>query len=150
MSSLQELMLAYVKEVALPHLRRIADQQKTALVITSDHGFAYYNKQYVIDDLRPGNPGREVFIHNRCLEYKTPARTSVGPADVKVISPATDYGLPPVINAVEVPFGYDSYGWPGKAQNSQGNPHSVQGNDHGGLTPEETVVPVAIYVTKGI
>jgi len=150
MSSLQEIMLAYVKEVALPHLRRIADQQKTALVITSDHGFAHYDKQYVIDDLKSRNPGREVFIHNRCLEYKTSATTAVGPADVKVISPATDYGLPPAIDAVEVPFGYDSYGWPGKTQNSSGNPHNVQGNDHGGLTPEETVVPVAIYVTKGV
>jgi len=31
-----------------------------------------------------------------------------------------------------------------------GNPHKVQGNDHGGLTLEETVVPVAIYVMKGV
>ena len=53
MSSLQEIMLAYVKEVALPHLRRIASQEKVAVVITSDHGFTWYNKQYVIDDLRP-------------------------------------------------------------------------------------------------
>lgn len=151
MSSLQEIMLAYVKEVALPHLRRIAGQQKTAVVITADHGFAYYNKQYVIDDLKSAaGYGREVFIHNRCLEYKTAARTSVGPADVKVISPASDYGLPSALDAVEVPFGYDSYGWPGKVQNSSGNPHSVQGSDHGGLTPEETVVPVAIYVTRGV
>lgn len=151
MSSLQEIMLAYVKEVALPHLRRISGQQKTAVVITADHGFAHYNKQYVIDDLKSAaGYDREVFIHNRCLEYKTTARTSVGPADVKVISPATDYGLPSALDAVEVPFGYDSYGWPGKVQDSTGNPHNVQGNDHGGLTPEETVVPVAIYVTRGV
>ncbi len=51
-SSLQEIMLAYVKEVALPHLRRISGQPKTAVVITADHGFAHYNKQYVIDDLK--------------------------------------------------------------------------------------------------
>lgn len=36
MSSLQEIMLAYVKEVALPHLRRISEQQKTAVVITAN------------------------------------------------------------------------------------------------------------------
>lgn len=149
MSSLQEIMLAYVKEVALPHLRRISNQQKTAVVITSDHGFAHYNKQYVIDDLRyESGYNRQVFIHNRCLEYKTTARTSKGPTDVKVISPAIDYGLPSTCDAVEVPYGYDSYGWPGR-MNSSGNPYDIQGNDHGGLTPEETVVPVAIYVTKG-
>jgi hypothetical protein len=150
MSSLQEIMLTYVKEVALPHLRRIAGQNKTALVITADHGFANYNKQYVIDDLKSNQPGREVFIHNRCLEYQTSARTAVGPKDVKTISPVSDFGLPSGTDAVEVPFGYDSYGWPGKAQNSSGNPYSLQGSDHGGLTPEETVVPVAVLLTKGV
>ncbi|HID73297.1 TPA: PglZ domain-containing protein [Candidatus Micrarchaeota archaeon] len=150
MSSLQEIMLAYVKEVALPHLRRIASQENTAVVITADHGFTYYNRQYVIDDLKSDSgPGREVFIHNRCLEYKGSKRTAVGPTEVKQITPVSDFGLPPSHDAVEVPFGHDSYGWPGK-QNSSGNPYKVQGNDHGGLTPEETVVPVAIYVTKGV
>jgi len=151
MSSLQEIMLVYVKEVALPHLRRISRQRKTALVITSDHGFAYYNKQYLIDDLisAPGHD-REVFIHNRCLEYKTAARTSVGPEKVKIISPVSAFGLPDSINAVELTTGYDSYGWPQKRQNSSGNPYSINGNDHGGLTPEETVVPVAIFITKGV
>jgi len=150
MSSLQEIMLAYVKEVALPHLRRIASQDKTAVVITADHGFTWYNTQYVIDDLRTGSgPGRDVFIHNRCLEYKTASRTSVGPADVKRIQPVGDFGLPSSHDAVEVPYGNDSYGWPGAKQTSIGNPYKVQGNDHGGLTPEETVVPVAVYMTRG-
>lgn len=151
MSSLQEVMLAYVKEVALPHLRRIASQQKTAVVITADHGFTYYNKQYVVDDLKSAaGYDREVFIHNRCLEYKTTSRTAVGPADVKIISPVSGIGLPSYHDAVEVPFGHDSYGWPGKTKGSLGNPYKIQGNDHGGLTPEETVVPIAIYVTRGV
>jgi hypothetical protein len=149
-SSLQEIMLAYVKEVALPHLRRIAGQGKTAVVITADHGFTWYDKQFIIGDLKSSNgPGREVFIHNRCLEYKTTRRTAVGPADVKHITPLADFGLPSGYNAVEVPFGHDSYGWPGARQSSIGNPYKVQGNDHGGLTPEETVVPVAVYITRG-
>jgi hypothetical protein len=150
MSSLQEIMLAYVKEVALPHLRRIAAQDKTAVVITADHGFTWYNTQYVIDDLQSASgPGRDVFIHNRCLEYKTTNRTNVGPVDVKRIEPVADYGLPASLNAVELPFGHDSYGWPGAKQTSAGNPYKVQGNDHGGLTPEETVIPVAVYITRG-
>jgi type I restriction enzyme M protein len=45
-SSIQEIMLAYVREVALPHLRRISAQKNTAVVITSDHGFASYDMQY--------------------------------------------------------------------------------------------------------
>ena len=149
MSSLQEIMLAYVKEVALPHLRKISSQDKTAVVITADHGFTWYNTQYVIDDLKSGGPGRDVFIHNRCLEYKTTSRTTVGPVDVKWIEPVTNYGLPSSHDAVELPFGHDSYGWPGAKQTSAGNPYKVQGNDHGGLTPEETVVPVAAYITRG-
>lgn len=149
-SSLQEIMLAYVKEVALPHLRRIAAQDKTAVVITADHGFTWYNTQYVIDDLKSDSgPGRDVFISNRCLEYKTRKRTAVGPADVKRIEPLADYGLPSSHDAVEVSFGHDSYGWPGTKQTSAGNPYKVQGNDHGGLTPEETVIPVALYITRG-
>jgi len=150
MSSLQEIMLAYVKEVALPHLRRIAALEKAAVVITADHGFTWYNTQYVIDDIntKPG-PGRDAFIHNRCLEYKTAKLTAVGPADVKRIKPIQDYGLPSDHDAVEIPFGHDSYGWPGAKQNSSGNPYKVQGNYHGGMTPEETVIPVAIYVTRG-
>lgn len=151
MSSLQEIMLAYVKEVALPHLRRISAQDKTAVVITSDHGFTWYDTQYVIDDLKSDNgPGRDVFIHNRCLEYKTINRTLVGPNAIKRIEPVNDYGLPKSYSAVEVPFGHESYGWPGAKQNSSGNPYKVQGNDHGGLTPEETVVPVAVYMTRGV
>lgn len=151
MSSLQEIMLAYVKEVALPHLRRISAQDKTAVVITSDHGFTWYNSQYVIDDLKSDSgPGRDVFIHNRCLEYKTTNRTVVGPPDVKLIKPVKDYGLPAYYDAVEVPFGHESYGWPGVNKNSSGNPYKIQGNDHGGLTPEETVIPVAIYMTRGV
>jgi hypothetical protein len=150
MSSLQEIMLAYVKEVALPYLRRISAQDKTAVVITADHGFTWYDAQYVIDDLKSSSgPGRDVFIHNRCLEYKTTNRTAVGPSDVKRIKPVTDYGLPANHDAVEFPFGHDSYGWPGAKQNSSGNPYKVQGNDHGGLTPEETVIPVAVYITRG-
>ena len=151
MSSLQEIMLAYVKEVALPHLRRISAQDKTAVVITADHGFTWYNTQYVIDDLKSDSgPGRDVFIHNRCLEYKTTSRTAVGPLDVKRVEPVTHYGLPANHDAVEVPFGHDSYGWPGAKQSSSGNPYKVQGNDHGGLTPEETVIPVAVYITRGV
>ncbi|HFT0375065.1 TPA: hypothetical protein ACH1TY_001257 [Enterobacter mori] len=150
MSSPQEIMLAYVKEVALPHLRRIAAQDKTAVVITADHGFTWYNTQYVIDDLKSDSgPGRDVFIHNRCLEYKTPKRTKVGPPDVKRIGPASDFGLPTGLDGVDLPFNHDSYGWPGPKQNSSTNPNKVQGNDHGGLTPEETVVPVAVYITRG-
>lgn len=150
MSSLQEVMLAYVKEVALPHLRRISTQNKTAVVITADHGFTWYNTQYIIDDLKSDSgPGRDVFIHNRCLEYKTRNRTAVGPADIKLIEPVCDYGLPASHNAIELPFGHDSYGWPGTKQSSSGNPYKVQGNDHGGLTPEETVIPVAVYITRG-
>lgn len=150
MSSLQEIMLAYVKEVALPHLRRIAAQEKTAVVITADHGFTWYNTQYVIDDLKvDSGPGRDVFIHNRCLEYKTSNRTTVGPANIKRIEPVTEYGLPSNHDAVELPFGHDSYGWPKARQTSAGNPYKVQGNDHGGLIPEETVVPVAVYITRG-
>ncbi|MCY9666476.1 PglZ domain-containing protein [Paenibacillus alginolyticus] len=150
MSNLQEIMLAYVKEVALPHLRRISAQEKTAVVITADHGFTWYNTQYVIDDLKSNSgPGRDVFIHNRCLEYKTTNRTAVGPANVKRIEPVTEFGLSSSHDAVELPFGHDSYGWPGVKQSS-GNPYRVQGNDHGGLTPEETVVPVAVYITRGV
>lgn len=150
MSSLQEIMLAYVKEVALPHLRRIASQDKTAIVITADHGFTWYNTQYIIDDLRSDSgPGRDVFISNRCLEYKTKKRTAVGPADVKRIEPLASFGLPSSHDAVELTFGHDSYGWPGARQTSAGNPYKVQGNDHGGLTPEETVIPVAVYITRG-
>lgn len=150
MSSPQEIMLTYVKEVALPHLRRISAQKKTAVVITADHGFTWYNKQYVIDDLKSSSgPGRDIFIHNRCLEYKTTRRTAVGPGDVKRIAPMVDFGLPSSHNAVELPFGHDSYGWPGARKDSSGNPYKVQGNDHGGLTPEETVIPVAIYITRG-
>lgn len=150
MSSLQEIMLAYVKEVALPHLRRIAAQDKTAVVITADHGFTWYNTLYVIDDLKSDSgPGRDVFIHNRCLEYKTTNRTTFGPTDVIRIEPVADYGLPPSLDAVELPFGHDSYGWPSSKQTSTGNPYKVQGNDHGGLTPEETVIPIAIYITRG-
>ncbi|MES9922351.1 MAG: hypothetical protein ABW161_19195, partial [Candidatus Thiodiazotropha sp.] len=150
MSSLQEIMLAYVKEVALPHLRRISALDKTAVVITADHGFTWYNTQYVIDDIKtsPGQ-GRDVFIHNRCLEYKTGNRTAVGPTGTKLIEPASDYGLPGVVQAVEMPFGHDSYGWPGPKRASANNPFKVQGNDHGGLTPEETVIPVAVYITRG-
>ncbi len=150
MSSLQEIMLAYVKEVALPHLRRIARQPKTALVITSDHGFTHYNTQYVIDDLTAKNPGKNVHIHNRCLEYFSHQKSSVGPGKVKYAEPGIDFGLPRNVVSVEVPIGNDSYGWPGGRNRSSGNPYTVQGNDHGGLTPEETVVPVAIYVTRGI
>jgi hypothetical protein len=62
----------------------------------------------------------------------------------------SDYGLPANFDAVEVPFGNDSYGWPGSRQNSSRNPYKIQGNDHGGLTPEETVVPVAVYITRGV
>lgn len=150
MSSLQEIMLAYVKEVALPHLRRISTQDKTAVVITADHGFTSYNTQYVIDDLQSASGlGREVFIHNRCLEYKTSKRTQVGPKDVKRIFPVADYGLPKSLDCVELPYGQDSYGWPGAKQTSASNPNKVQGSDHGGLTPEETVVPVAVYITRG-
>lgn len=150
MSSLQEIMLAYVKEVALPHLRRIAAQEKTAVVITADHGFTWYNTQYVIDDIKSNSgPDRDVFIHNRCLEYRTTNLTSVGPSDIKRIEPAVSYGLPANYGAVEMPFGHDSYGWPGAKQTSADNPHRVYGNDHGGLTPEETVVPVAVYITRG-
>jgi len=150
MSSLQEIMLAYVKEVAMPHLRRISAQDKTAVIITADHGFTWYNTQYVVDDLRSiGGPGRDVFIHNRCLEYKTTNRTAVGPVDVKRIKPVSEYGLPSKHDAVEIPFGHDSYGWPGAKRSSARNPYRVQGNDHGGLTPEETVIPVAVYITRG-
>lgn len=147
MSSLQEIMLAYVKEVALPHLRRIAAQPKTALVITADHGFTSYNRQYVIDDVQPN---REVRIHNRCLEYNSSRHTSRGPAEVKKLSPLPAYGLPSAGDAVEVSFGHDSYGWPNQRRSSSGNPYTAHGNDHGGLTPEETVVPVAIYLTRGV
>lgn len=150
MSSLQEIMLSYVKEVALPHLRRISSQEKTAVVVTADHGFSWYNTQYIIDDLKSDNgPGREVFIHNRFLEYKTTNRTTVGPSNVKLITPLADFGLPPSHDAVEVTYGHDSYGWPGVKQSSSSNPQKIQGNDHGGLTPEETVIPVSIYITRG-
>jgi hypothetical protein len=150
MSSLQEIMLAYVKEVALPHLRRISSLDKTAVVITADHGFTSYNTQYVIDDLKSAaGSDREVFIHNRCLEYKTSKRTQVGPKDIKHIFPVGDYGLPNHIDCVEVPYGLDSYGWPGAKQTSVSNPNKVQGSDHGGLTPDETVIPVAVYITRG-
>jgi hypothetical protein len=150
MSSLQEIMLAYVKEVALPHLRRIAAQDKTAVVITADHGFSWYDTQFVIDDLKAGRGmGADVSIHNRCLEYRNIGRTAVGPTNVKRIEPVTDYGLPANISAVDLPFGHDSYGWPGAKQLSAGNPYKVQGNDHGGLTPEETVIPVAVHITRG-
>jgi hypothetical protein len=150
MSSLQEIMLAYVKEVALPHLRRISSQEKTAVVITADHGFTFYNTKYVIDDLKSASGSEsEVFIHNRCLEYKTTNHTAVGPSNVKLITPLADFGLPSCHDAVEVPFGHDSYGWPGPKQNSLNNPQKIQGNDHGGLTPEETVIPIAIYITRG-
>jgi hypothetical protein len=70
--------------------------------------------------------------------------------DVKRIEPVADYGLPSSHDAVELPFGHDSYGWPGAKQTSAGNPYKVQGNDHGGLTPEETVIPVAVYITRGV
>ncbi len=150
MSSPQEIMLAYVKEVALPHLRRIAAQDHTAVIITSDHGFTWYNTLYVIDDLQSKQgAARDVLIHNRCLEYKNEKRTAVGPSQVKIIRPVADFGLPEDYEAFEVPVGHDSYGWPGIRQASTGNPHKIQGNDHGGLTPEETVVPVAVYITRG-
>lgn len=150
MSSLQEIMLAYVKEVALPHLRRISALDKTAVVITADHGFSWYSTQYVIDDLKAGKGmGADVCIHNRCLEYRNNGRTGVGPQDIKRVEPVADYGLPTSLNAVELPFGHDSYGWPNAKQTSAGNPYKVQGNDHGGLTPEETVIPVAVYITRG-
>ena len=148
MSSLQEIMLAYVKEVALPHIRRIANQEKVAVVITADHGFTWYNKQYVIDDLRPKNPGREVIIHNRCLEFTGTAVTSHGPSNIKRVL-ASDVALPASISSIELPTAHDSYGWPGPGKQASNNPYDVQGNDHGGLTPEETVVPIAIYITKG-
>ena len=95
MSSLQEIMLAYVKEVALPHLRRIAAQDKTAVVITADHGFTWYNTQYVIDDIKT-----ELAQDGKCSSTtaawntRHTSRTSVGPADVKRIGPVADYGLP--------------------------------------------------------
>lgn len=148
MSSLQEIMLAYVKEVALPHLRRIAAQEKVAVVITADHGFTWYNKQYVIDDLKPKNPGKEVIIHNRCLEYTTAKVSHNGPAANRRVA-ASSIGLPSNINSIELPIAHDSYGWPGPGRSAHSNPYDVQGNDHGGLTPEETVVPVAIYISKG-
>lgn len=148
MSSLQEIMLAYVKEVALPHLRRIAAQDKTAVVITADHGFTWYNKQYVIEDLSPKNPGKEVVIHNRCLEYTTLSVSRDGPGAVKRVS-GLDVGLPNNISSIELPIAHDSYGWPSLARKSSNSPYDVQGNDHGGLTPEETVVPVAVYISKG-
>lgn len=148
MTSLQEIMLAYVKEVALPHLRRIAAQEKTAVVITADHGFTWYNKQYVIDDLKPKNPGREVIIHNRCLEYMTSSVSRDGPDSVKRVA-SSDVGLPSNIDTVELLIDHDSYGWPGPGRVATNNPYNVQGNDHGGLTPEETVVPVAVYISKG-
>jgi hypothetical protein len=148
MSSLQEIMLAYVKEVALPHLRRIAAQDKTAVVITADHGFTWYNKQYVIDDLKPNNPGREVIIHNRCVEYTTPRVSRDGPIAMRRLS-ASAAGLPKNIDSIELPIAHDSYGWPGPGRPASSNPQDVQGNDHGGLTPEETVVPVAVYISKG-
>lgn len=148
MSSLQEIMLAYVKEVALPHLRRIASQEKVAVVITSDHGFTSYDKQYVIDDLTPKSPNKEVIIHNRCLEYLTSKNSRDGPSNSKrVLGP--DVGLPNSICSIELPIGQDSYGWPGPGRFATNNPYNVQGNDHGGLTPEETVVPIAIYISKG-
>ncbi|MCB2305627.1 PglZ domain-containing protein [Clostridium estertheticum] len=151
MSSLQEIMLAYVKEVALPHLRRISGLEKTAVVITADHGFTWYDQQYIIDDLKQSSGlGREVFIHNRCLEYKTSKRTNVGPKDVKCILPLSDFGLPSTYQSVEIPFDHSSYGWPSTIKKSNGNPYTIQGNDHGGLTPEETIVPLAIYLTKGV
>lgn len=79
---------------------------------------------------------------------KVTERTIYRLAGAKKI-PVADYGLPSSHDAVELPFGHDSYGWPGAKQASAGNPYKVQGNDHGGLTPEETVIPVAVYITRG-
>lgn len=63
--------------------------------------------------------------------------------------PTSDVGLPSNIASIELPFDHDSYGWPGPGRMATNNPYDVQGNDHGGLTPEETVVPVAVYISKG-
>ena len=147
-SSLQEIMITYVREVALPYLRRIATQPKTAIVITSDHGFAHYRKKYVIGDLTEKGPGKEVQIHNRCLEYKRNRRTHDGPTSAIRIEDEQAYGMPPNWTAADVAVADDSYGWPGGRETATGNPHSLTGHDHGGLTPEETVVPVAIYMTR--
>lgn len=147
-SSLQEVMITYVREVALPYLRRIAAQPKTAIVITSDHGFAHYRRKYVIGDLTEKGPGKDVHIHNRCLEYKRAGRTHDGPSSAIRIEDEQAYGMPPNWTAADVVVGDDSFGWPGGRETSAGNPHSVTGHDHGGLTPEETVVPVAIYMTR--
>ena len=147
-STLQEIMVTYVREVALPYLRHIASQSKTAVVITSDHGFAAYDKQYVIDDLVANGPGRAVFIHNRCLEYKRTGRTRFGPANAIRIEDEKAFGMPRDWTAADLVTGPESYGWPGGRDTSAGNPHPVRGYDHGGLTPEESVVPVAIYVTR--
>jgi hypothetical protein len=142
-SSLQEIMLTYVREVALPQLRRIAAQPRTAVVITADHGFAQYETQYIVSDL---SPRVTVHIHNRCLEYPGPARTAVGPKTAIRID-AGPFGLPMSWTGADVVTGPESYGWP--KGSAPGGVVSVRGHDHGGLTPEETVVPVAIYVTRG-
>jgi hypothetical protein len=147
-SSLQEIMLTYVREVALPFLRRIANQPKAALVITADHGFTQYDKKWVIEDLKVNNPGREVFIHNRCLEYKKATRTTNGPPGGIRIDDPVAFGMPQDWTGADLVTGPDSYGWPGGKERASGNPHPVRGHDHGGLTPEETVVPIAIYVTR--
>ena len=144
-SSLEEIMLTYVREVALPHLRRIAAQPHTAVVITADHGFAQYTMKYPVYDLIPKGPGKNVQIHNRCLEYLGSARTSVGPAGYKRIDNPGDFGLPGDWTGADVITGAECYGWPDGKLTS---PQPVQGHDHGGLTPEETVVPVAIYITR--
>jgi hypothetical protein len=147
-SSLQEIMLTYVREVALLYLRRIAAQPKTAVVITADHGFTRYDKKYVIDDLNVKGGGKQVNIHNRCLEYLSTAYTTKGPAtSARITSPAA-FGLPPTWTAADLALGQDSYGWPSPSSSSAHNPYQVNGHDHGGLTPEETVVPVAVYVTR--
>lgn len=147
-SSLQEIMLTYVREVALPCLRQIAQQSNTAIVFTADHGYAYYNGQYVIDDVKLRQPGKEAHTHNRYLEYYQTQRTRVGPPDVIQINNPADFGMPPGLTGVDLITGTSSYGWP-RGKNSSRNPYKATGYDHGGLTPEETIVPVVMYVTKG-
>jgi hypothetical protein len=144
-SSIQEIMLAYVREVALPHLRRISAQKDTAIVITSDHGFASYDMQYIIDDLQFKKPGKEGHIHNRCLEYLGSRRTARGPARLKRLDSSGPFGLPASWRATDVVTGPDSYDWPPA---TGPNPARKRGQDHGGLTPEETVVPVVTLETR--